>query len=133
MSKHAYTRGPWEWTFRDFGGVMLQTPDRGKLVVMGFARKGMNSAEPLFAVMDDDQPRGRRGGILCSASELAKEHGDLTHPDAMLIAAAPDLAEALQGLRDGVLGLDQSDEASVAEVEALIAKATAALKRAGVE
>lgn len=102
MSEPRFTPGPWEWTFRSNNSVMLQTPDRGKLVVMDFARKGMNRAEPRFAVMDDDMPRGRRGGILYGAHELydkCHRKGSF-HPDACLMEASPDLYTALQSLAD---------------------------------
>jgi hypothetical protein len=82
------------------GAVDLATPHSGRLIVMDFVRHGMHGAQPRFAVMDDNLPRGRRGGILYSAAELIKKHQDqlLSHPDACLIAAAPDLLKALQNV-----------------------------------
>ncbi len=78
------TDGPWEWVF---GGLSprLTTPDRGKLIVMDFVRRGMQGAEPRFARWDGlgaGEPRGRRGGILTPGYD---------HPDARLIAASPAL------------------------------------------
>ena len=99
-SETKFTPSPWQWVNRDSGGVMLQTPDRGRLVVMSFGRKGMQSAEPRFATMDDDYPRGRRGGILMSMSELMARGKNELPADAALIAASPKLYEALAALTD---------------------------------
>jgi len=96
MSKH--TPGPWAWMQSGNGYIDLATPHSGRLIVMDFVRHGMQRAQPRFAVTGDDQPRGRRGGLLCTASELIAQHPAalLDHPDATLIAAAPDLLEACE-------------------------------------
>ncbi|MHB8817161.1 MAG: hypothetical protein ACYDAE_28385, partial [Steroidobacteraceae bacterium] len=68
--------------------------DRGQLIVMDFARVGMQGAGPRFAHWDgitDGAPRERRGGIL-------EDGGVDKHPDALLIAAAPDMWKALDEL-----------------------------------
>lgn len=85
------TPGPWWWA--DNGrGPFLMTPDRGRLVVMEFARHGMRGVMPRFAVMEDDQPRGRRGGILQDFPFPDQ------HPDGRLIACAPELYAALRDI-----------------------------------
>lgn len=83
------TAAPWYWHTDHDGRVSLRTPDRGNLIVMDLRRKGMQGAEPRFAHwpgIDAGDSRMRRGGIL--------EPG-LDHPDARLIAYAPELLDAL--------------------------------------
>jgi hypothetical protein len=98
MTTPIHTPGPWEWLLMGDLRPLLGTPDRGRLIVMDFCRLGMQAAEPRFAVWPgqmDGAPRERLGGTMRRASELV--HAD-KHPDARLIAAAPDLTAALQGL-----------------------------------
>lgn len=94
MSEH--TPGPWDWFANHRGDVMLATPDRGRLIVMDFARNGMNGATPRFAKWSGPE-RGRLGGIMHKAADLI-DGGVLLHPDALLIAAAPDLLRELEHL-----------------------------------
>lgn len=92
--RHNHTAGPWVWRSFDGGRTFfLGTPDRGCLVVMDFLRVGMQQATARFANRTDNM-----GGIMC---ELGLEQVRC-HPDACLIAAAPDLYAALAALvRDG--------------------------------
>jgi hypothetical protein len=120
----SYTKGPWEWTEWGNGRLKLSTPDRGKLIVMDFVRQGMNGAVARFAHWDgieDGAPRARIGGIL-ENSVILKTGG--MHPDARLIAAAPELAEALRM----VVAADTAEDWSRA-----VDYARAALAKAGVE
>lgn len=87
----AHTPGPWTWDVTPGGDVRLVTPDRGKLYVMGFVRKGMRGAQPTLSLWGDGE-RGRRGGIMHDFLEA----GGADHPDARLIAAAPALLEAIR-------------------------------------
>jgi hypothetical protein len=118
------------------GAVDLATPHSGRLIVMDFVRHGMHGAQPRFAVMDDNLPRGRRGGILYSAAELIKKHPDqlLSHPDACLIAAAPDLLAALERVlsheRDIVYLFNRLGEGSPANFSLDCEKARAAIAKA---
>lgn len=85
----AATPGPWAWMQSGRGSVDLATPHSGRLIVMDFVRKGMQSAEPRFAIVDGQQFRGRKGGILYTATEIMQRNdGLLAHPDAEFIAAA---------------------------------------------
>lgn len=138
----AFTPGPWAWFGNRSGGVYLATPDRGRRYIMGFRRYGMNGAQPTFAI----------GGIMQPASELvAFAVGDGTargfkeadkdpsvyrydvreidHPDARLIAAAPDLLEALSWFINDIDSTHTKMvdfDANVERARAAIAKATAA-------
>lgn len=87
--KH-FTDGPWQWFAHANGDVYLATPDRGHLLVMDFARKGMQGGQPRFAEWHGDH-RERWGGTMVPADRM----NILDHPDARLIAAAPDLVRAL--------------------------------------
>jgi hypothetical protein len=94
------------------------------LIVMDFVRQGMNGAVARFAHWDgieDGAPRARIGGIL-ENSVILKTGG--MHPDARLIAAAPELAEALRM----VVAADTAEDWSRA-----VDYARAALAKAGVE
>lgn len=84
-----FTPGPWEWFCHPGGDVYLGTPDRGRLIVMDFVRRGMQGAAPRFAFLEGDE-RLRMGGLMMPVST-----NDLqAHPDARIIAAAPDLLAA---------------------------------------
>lgn len=86
MSEQTHTRGPWIWRSLDGGKTFfLGTLDRGCLIVMDFERRGMQRAAARFATRTGDE-----GGIM---ETLTLEEVQ-THPDARLIAAAPDLLKA---------------------------------------
>lgn len=114
-----HTPGPWDW-FENNGKPYLATPNRGRLYVMSFARSGMQGATPRFAQwggIEDGAERERLGGVMYDGIKLP--NGDL-HPDARLIAAAPDLLAALMGVvRVADRATDEFDAARAA-----IAKAT---------
>lgn len=84
-----HTPGPWCWRRFGSGPYVLATPDRGGVVILDTAvsRRG--------AVVS------MRMGIMRNAKDRAEIMVDATpdHPDARLIAAAPDLAEALKELK----------------------------------
>jgi len=106
MSETKFTPGPWRWTFNQehksvylVGGV----PQFDK-TVMQFHRWGMSGAVPAF----NDKITGNFWNImerLCDKPEWlspfeGREHhikwcANVVHPDACLIAAAPELYEAL--------------------------------------
>lgn len=90
-----HTAGPWYWHTDSEGRVSLRTPDRGNLVVMDCARKGMRGGAPRFAMWPgivEGTPRGRLGGILQDGAPDVLAW----HPDAILIVAAPELLAELE-------------------------------------
>jgi hypothetical protein len=88
----AATPGPWAW----FGNTQvknlyLATVALGRRCVMGFARWGMNAAQPVFQRHDADG-----NGTMVSAVDLVqyevpyrKDVSGINNPDADLIANAP--------------------------------------------
>ena len=114
-----HTPGPWDWYMSDRGGAMLATPDRGRLYVMQPVRCGMQGGTVRFSEWGEGA-RGRRGGVMRDAKEHLRD-GVLMHPDALLIAAAPELLAALQRALNVLDANGAQDEANVAR--AAIAKA----------
>lgn len=148
MGSNQHTPGPWGW-FGDpqHGGFYLATRHSGRRYVMGFARMGFHYAQPLFQV----------DGVMVDGRELcrfevapnvigvtaAKQAGsgvyrtDITefdHPDARLIAAAPDLLAALNEINNWLVcaaiaspeDMAQSFPHMQAVADAAIAKAVCA-------
>ena len=95
-SVRQHTPGPWDWYMNDRGEAMLATSDRGRLYVMQPVRCGMQGGTVRFAEWGEGE-RGRRGGVMRDAKEHLQA-GVLMHPDALLIAAAPDLLDVVQAL-----------------------------------
>lgn len=81
----AATPGPWQWRNYDSTGPDLVAAHSGMLYVMGFARLGMNYAQPTFA--EREKKNGRwTGGLMRKFSEWWKRDEKLA-PDARFIAA----------------------------------------------
>lgn len=105
MRDNTFTPGPWRWeinrkhkTINLTGGLPAGTFDK---TVLGFERYGMSGAAPVF----HNWTENGWGGAPKKAHELAVEkkgrehHSDwfalIDHPNARLIAAAPDMYDAL--------------------------------------
>lgn len=106
--KMKHTPGPWAW----FGNpshnqIYLATEHGGRIYVMDFVRMGFHGAQPRF----------QKDGVMKKAEDLATfavcnaegyknakcdgacyryDMDGINHPDARLIAAAPDLLAALE-------------------------------------
>lgn len=136
-----HTPGPWAWMGNGYAGQMyLATTHSGRRYVMGFRRWGPQGAQPEFQsdgrlVPAKDLIQFEVGDGTAVGMEAAKadpsvyrfDIDGIDHPDARLIAAAPELLEALEHLlkvreRDGVK--PQSRDAAEAKARAAIAKAT---------
>lgn len=89
-----FTSGPWQWSVRADGTAYLHTPDRGHLVVMDCVRRGRAGAPrfSLWPAIYSGAKRDRQGGVMTEASEWQDSRCEINHPDARLMAAAPDHA-----------------------------------------
>lgn len=138
-----HTPGPWAW----YGNartqsIYLATTHSGRRYVMGFRRWGMADAQPEF---QPDQARGlvpasdllkfEVGDRSVTGYEAAKSDGSVYRydicgidcADARLIAAAPDLLNALKAALPVVLSAPESTpglDGRIQAIEAAIAKAT---------
>ena len=139
MAEVKHTPGPWAWFGNaNSNSLYLATTHSGRRYVMGFKRWGFSGAQPQF------QPENR--GLVDASKLLKFEVGDrdvvgvdaarkntsvyrmdvrgIDCPDARLIAAAPELLEALQLVWD-TYGMDPSVNSSIWQtVSAAISKAT---------
>lgn len=104
-----FTAGPWAWHFNPISGAAyLATPDRGRLIVMDTARKGMQGTTVRFSRwtgLEGGLPRGRQGGIMCPPQELLallRGQHDGLHPDMQLMRAAPDLFSVVVALSEAL-------------------------------
>lgn len=112
MSQH--TPGPWAWFGSPDSGFYLATTHSGRRYVMEFVRMGFHSAQPRFQVKGEGMIDGRDLCIFEVARdvvgiEAAKKPGSgvyrkdivgFAHADARLIAASPQLFEALDKMLD---------------------------------
>lgn len=128
MGKH--TPGPWKWWYpRGANSPVLVSPPHGLCVVMDTVRKGMTGATLRFAKRSDGM-----GGVLLNADQYIETDDErrpdfctVNHPDALLIAAAPDLLVACKAMiaivgdHQHLLGESQVDD--LAQARAAIAKA----------
>ncbi|MEN5229036.1 hypothetical protein [Brevundimonas naejangsanensis] len=110
MSGVKHTPGPWAWMGGPHG-LYLATTHSGRRFVMGFRRMGFNDAQPVFRQNDRLVPaadlvefevgdKNVRGFASAKANDSVYRYdvSGIDNADARLIAAAPDLLEAGEGL-----------------------------------
>ena len=102
-----HTPGPWRWMGNQHD-IYLATEHSGRLYVMGFKRMGMQTAQPVFRgehhmvpaadLVQFEVGDGTARGFANGRSDDSVYRYDIKGidcPDARLIAAAPELLEAL--------------------------------------
>lgn len=138
-----HTPGPWGWYGNTAHGFYLATRHSGRRHVMGFARKGMRGAQPMFRrasndgmIEADEIPIFEVAPDALTADDPAVYRKDIIgfrSADATLIAAAPSLLEALREARELLVKLLLDFGLSAVEVcdHPTLARIDAALHRAG--
>jgi len=141
--KQGHTPGPWAWMGSPHG-LYLATTHSGRQYVMGFRRMGFSGAQPVFRANHRMVPaadivqfevgdRSVRGFTQAKEADSVYrlDVDGIDNADARLIAAAPDLLEALQALmepreegRDD--NWDGKHKERLSAARAAIAKATGA-------
>lgn len=88
MSRSAHTKGPWRWSQDSHANWRLVTADRRQLLILG-ACAGPRGWGALTLVDRKNSPLNNMP-LMASAFDLPD------HPDARLMAASPQLAEAAE-------------------------------------
>ena len=128
MSGH--TPGPWRWEFNKQANSVYLVGGKPRFdkTVMQFGRWGRNRSTPLFnshitgdefSIMERicDMPAWTKP--FAGLEHHASWRMDVIHPDAVLMAAAPELLEALKNFVDGC----STSVDATAQARAAIAKA----------
>lgn len=135
-----HTPGPWRWELNEKSKIVQLQGGIPKFdcTVMDFVRYGMGGAAPRFVTKFRPHlnilKRCEEYGVIVPGREHhADWHKTIVHPDARLIAAAPDLLEALNDavklltiVRPLLPAWNEGDEADLNHFRAAIAKALGA-------
>lgn len=102
MSEANFTKGPWRWEVNLKHKSVVLTGGKPKFDkdVLRFERYGMQGAQPTFCEVGDRDIQGEKASDLACVIE-GREHHEawfrgLDHPDAHLIAAAPEMHDKLE-------------------------------------
>ena len=102
MSK--FTPGKWRWelNLKSKRVSLCGGKNPFDLIVMDFERWGLGSAIPRFRTGNDDMNIMKKAVEFASVVPDREHHSDwfqnIDHPDARLIAAAPEMYELLKGI-----------------------------------
>jgi hypothetical protein len=103
-TKTPSTPGPWKWRCNTGTSPKLVTVGRGEIYIMGAARHGLNDATFTFQKhqADCDGQCDGCGRMLKAVNFGTPDYNgnyEINHPDARLIAAAPELLANLRELK----------------------------------
>ncbi|AUS02130.1 hypothetical protein NVP2095A_49 [Vibrio phage 2.095.A._10N.286.46.E10] len=103
MSEAKFTKGPWQWEVNK-SDKNVELCGRG-IEVLRFKRWGMQSAKPTFTKKDSTfKLQGACPSNLTADIKGREHHSDwcqtIDHPDAHLIASAPEMYEMLRALSE---------------------------------
>ena len=95
MSTLSYTPGPWEWVVNKTYKQVTLVGHRDGLreLVMDFVRWGMNGAKPRLNCAGLMRPADGLCEVIRGREHHASWCQTINHPDARLIAAAPDMLD----------------------------------------
>lgn len=133
MAASNHTPGPWQWMGNvDNKSIYLAAPANGIDKVMDFVRFGMQGAQPRFSDAGLMWPSSNAVRFAVCPEAMSRDdervyRGDVSgidHPDARLIAAAPELLQVCEDVAQGDFRKDPELSSAIWEAAiAAVAKA----------